>query len=316
VAALEPESEPVTLGALALAPSADAAPAAQLEGRGLAPGERVSVPYTGRMSYFGRPTKRAREQAIVEGYVRQGGELMVQVRVHRGRQVEDHVFPERDVRRLPRSSRAVLSSRLPMIQTRLERQVQGDPARATAMLEHATQEFDAADAHAHEIYPQAGTEPSREYVNLRNRMRRLIEKIDILQRILTAMQPPLEGEADPWRVANGRRRRMLTNPGRHGGDYARAVKTFRMWHDYEPHRVTRVKAPRRIPRTMVRLGELHSVVYRSDKWAGGPDNPAGKSILYEHTTQRPRPVLATDPRGRDLFIVGGKMRVTADGLVH
>jgi hypothetical protein len=67
---------------------------------------------------------------------------------------------------------------------------------------------------------------------------------------------------------------------------------------------------------MVRLGELHSVVYRSDKWAGGPDNPRGKSLLYEHTTQRPRPVLATDPDGRDLFIVGGKMRVTADGLIH
>jgi hypothetical protein len=67
---------------------------------------------------------------------------------------------------------------------------------------------------------------------------------------------------------------------------------------------------------MVRLGELEALVYRSDKWAGGPDNPRGKQLLYEHTTQRPRPVLATDPDGRDFFIVGGKMRVTADGLVH
>jgi hypothetical protein len=312
----EPEPEPVTAGALALAPTTLTAPAVTLEGRGLVPGERVSVPYTGRSSYFGRKTKRTREHAIVEGYVREGDELRVQVRVHRGRQVEDHVFPEADVRRLPRSSRAVLSSRAPQLRARLERQIAGDPARVAAMLEQASQDFDAADARAHVVYPQWGTQPTREYVNLRSRMHRLQERINMLGLIQEKLAPRLPATEDHWRVANARRRRMLANPGRYGSEYARGVQTFKKWHGFAPHRLTRVKAPRRIPRTMVRLGELYSVVYRSDKWAGSADNPQGRKILYEHTTQRPRPVLATDPAGRDLFIVGGKMRVTAGGLVH
>ena len=144
--------------------------------------------------------------------------------------------------------------------------------------------------------------------------RRLLEKLEVL----SELRAQLSGADDPAEAfaVNARRRRMLQNPGRSASEYARGAKTFKKWHAFAPHHISRIKAPRRIPRTMVRLGELEALVYRSDKWAGGPDNPQGKRLLYEHTTQRPRPVLATDPDGRDFFIVGGKMRVTADGLVH
>jgi len=59
-----------------------------------------------------------------------------------------------------------------------------------------------------------------------------------------------------------------------------------------------------------------SLRYRSDKYAGSPDNPHGKTLLYEHTTKHPRPVIATDPEGKEVHIVGGRMKPTPDGLVN
>jgi hypothetical protein len=88
-----------------------------------------------------------------------------------------------------------------------------------------------------------------------------------------------------------------------------AKEMYRTWSELEPGKITRVAAPKRVPRAMAKLGELVSVVYRSDKYDG-------KHKLYEHTTRRPRPVLAADPGGRHVFIVGGRMKPTADGLVN
>lgn len=111
-------------------------------------------------------------------------------------------------------------------------------------------------------------------------------------------------------VPNRRKR----NP-RGGAPLSRARRTFRKWHEFGAHRVTRVKGPSRvIPKTLVKLGEIRQIVYDSDKYAGGPDNPSGEVITYEHTTSRPRPLLVTDPNGRHVHIVGGRMQVTADGL--
>lgn len=90
---------------------------------------------------------------------------------------------------------------------------------------------------------------------------------------------------------------------------ARAARTFRKWHGFEARHVLKVKGPdRRIPATLVALGELPEIIYRSDKWEGRP-------ITYSHKTGQPRPILATDPDGKHLHIVGGNVRVTADGLV-
>jgi hypothetical protein len=88
------------------------------------------------------------------------------------------------------------------------------------------------------------------------------------------------------------------------------VKTYQMWHEFDPHRVTRMKGPDRlIPRTLVKLGDIRSIDYISDKYEGRP-------VTYTHQTDRPRPVLATDPDGRNLHIVGGRIKITADGLEH
>lgn len=97
---------------------------------------------------------------------------------------------------------------------------------------------------------------------------------------------------------------------------ARARRTYRHLNETEPGRVTKVKGARNAPKVAVKLGELVSIVYRSDKYAGSPDNPHGKQQLYEHRTKRPHPVIATDPEGREVHIVGGRMHPTPDGLVN
>jgi hypothetical protein len=278
--------------------------------RGFQPGELVTVPYSGRESYFGRKSTRTRERARVEGYTEREGQPVVQVRVRRGRStVEDQFFPERSVRRLPRSRYNIIALRAPAIRARLERKVRGSLEAASALQAKLTAQHDAAEQIAREWYgfrPKYG-ETNKQFVSARGKMRRLEEKLGVLQTMI--------GELGGSR---GQALAAFANPRRNprGSERARGIRTFKKWHAFSPHRITRVKAPSRIPRTMVQLGELEAIVYRSDKWAGGPDNPKGKHILYEHTTQRPRPVLATDPDGRDVFIVGGKMRVTADGLVH
>ena len=90
----------------------------------------------------------------------------------------------------------------------------------------------------------------------------------------------------------------------------RAQATFRKWHEFDSSKVTRMKGPGRvIPKTLVKLGDLVAVTYRSDKYTGKP-------TLYEHETKRPHPVLASDPDGRHVHIIGGRMKITADGLVN
>jgi hypothetical protein len=128
----------------------------------------------------------------------------------------------------------------------------------------------------------------------------------------------LEAEQARRRTPNRRpkasRKGRKPNP-RGGSELERARRTFRKWHEFGSSKVGRVRGPSRvIPRTVVKLGEIRQIVYDSDKYAGGPDNPSGAVITYEHTTKRPRPLLVTDPDGRNVHIVGGRMQVTADGL--
>lgn len=100
----------------------------------------------------------------------------------------------------------------------------------------------------------------------------------------------------------------IQNP-RGGGDLENAKRVFEMWSELKPTRVRKMKGPSRIPKAVAEIGELVSVVYRSKKYDG-------KSRLYEHKTKSPRPVLAATPDGQHVLVVGGKMKITPDGLVN
>jgi hypothetical protein len=97
-------------------------------------------------------------------------------------------------------------------------------------------------------------------------------------------------------------------PNPSSAQLASAASTFRKWHDFAPHNVRRVKGRKAIPSVLVKLGEIVQFVYRSDKWSGKP-------VTYEHRTKLPRPQLCTGADGRGLYVIGGRTRVTARGLV-
>lgn len=111
------------------------------------------------------------------------------------------------------------------------------------------------------------------------------------------------------RMAQQQANRRRPNPGS-SGERARAERMFETWHEFGSKAVKRVRVPSRtLPRYGVKLGEIVTLDYVSDKWEGKP-------VTYTHDTKRPRPWLVSDPDGQQLFIVGGRMKPTADGLVN
>ena len=87
-----------------------------------------------------------------------------------------------------------------------------------------------------------------------------------------------------------------------------SARTFRKWHGFDASSLVEVKGNQRIPRVLVALGMIPALVYKSDKWSG-------RMTTYEHKTREPRPLLCTGPDGKGLFIIGGRVKVTADGLI-
>ncbi len=91
------------------------------------------------------------------------------------------------------------------------------------------------------------------------------------------------------------------------GELAAARHLFERFTAAPADRTTVVRASRVMPPVVVGLGELVGLIYRSDKWEPGVPK------TYIHFMER-RPILAADPRGRRLFIVGGRYRITERGI--
>src|SRR5262245_32512900 len=72
--------------------------------------------------------------------------------------------------------------------------------------------------------------------------------------------------------------------------------------------ITRVWITRLVRAPLVPLGELRGVIYRASRAPGAePKN-------YVHFFHQRLPVLAVDPTGNRLYIVGGQYRVTERGI--
>ena len=99
--------------------------------------------------------------------------------------------------------------------------------------------------------------------------------------------------------------------GRAGGEElappVAAMELYRRFNKFEPAAVLRLTSRRRMPAVLVRLGELRGLIYRSDKW-----NP-GRPRTYIHFMDDP-PILASDPCGRQLYVLGGSYRITDRGI--
>jgi len=99
------------------------------------------------------------------------------------------------------------------------------------------------------------------------------------------------------------------NPGTAVKVIRKAKEMFQKFHQFDPSKIVKVKIKsRQIPKHLVVLGQLVDIAYSSDKWH------KGKKVNYIHKFQQ-RPYLAVSPGGDQLFIVGGKYKVKAEGIV-
>ncbi len=90
-------------------------------------------------------------------------------------------------------------------------------------------------------------------------------------------------------------------------DLDQALGRYRLFHRRPAGGVERMRCRRLMPEVLVRLGELKAVIYRSDR------GRSGRPRTYIHFMEEP-PVLACDPGGTQLYVLGGKYRVTSNGI--
>lgn len=92
----------------------------------------------------------------------------------------------------------------------------------------------------------------------------------------------------------------------------KAVNMFRRFHNFDPDRVIRIKAPNGYPKTLVALGYLKDIVYFSNKDINNEGIKDENAYIhkFEHET-----ILATDPDGKGLYILNPQMRVKREGIV-
>jgi hypothetical protein len=88
---------------------------------------------------------------------------------------------------------------------------------------------------------------------------------------------------------------------------AAGCSLYRRFHRFDADRCATARMRLRIPDVLVRLGRLKAVIYTSDK------GKRGRPQTYIHFMQRP-PCLACDTDGTQLYIVGGRYRITERGI--
>jgi hypothetical protein len=82
---------------------------------------------------------------------------------------------------------------------------------------------------------------------------------------------------------------------------------FRRFHCFNSSRIVRQPCQRTIPKVLVGLGELRGVIYQSNR------GRCGRSRTFIHFFKTP-PQLTCDARGTQLYIQGGRYRVTQRGV--
>ena len=86
-----------------------------------------------------------------------------------------------------------------------------------------------------------------------------------------------------------------------------ASRLFEQFHCFPPAVMVRRRCPRQLPPVLVPLGELRGVIYRSDR------GQCGRPRTFVHFFKSP-PLLACDPAGQCLHIVGGRYQITPRGI--
>lgn len=93
----------------------------------------------------------------------------------------------------------------------------------------------------------------------------------------------------------------------------KALNRFAAFHGFEPGKILRRKVAK-TPKELVDLGSLRQVRYGSPK-INGSGTSVRKPRLYYHDFSKPYPRLATDPSGKNLYIVDYRGKVIDRGIV-
>lgn len=88
-------------------------------------------------------------------------------------------------------------------------------------------------------------------------------------------------------------------------DQARSL--FRSFHSFPPLGLRRSRC-RAVPEMVVHLGQLKGLIYSSDR------GQCGRPRTFVHFLETPA-TLAANPEGTQLYILGGRYRVTHKGIV-
>lgn len=92
-------------------------------------------------------------------------------------------------------------------------------------------------------------------------------------------------------------------------EFKKGIRLYKKFHwGTDIDKILRRKIPR-IPGVTVMLGDLPGIPYITQK--EGDDEP----IMYYHEFETELPLLVTSAAGRGLWIVGGKFRTKAEGIV-
>ena len=89
--------------------------------------------------------------------------------------------------------------------------------------------------------------------------------------------------------------------------FEEAHQLFCQFHRFPAARTVRMPCRRVIPPILVHLGRLRGLIYSSDR------GTRGRASTYIHFMEEP-PVLTCDPGGTQLYILGGRYRVTPRGI--
>lgn len=109
------------------------------------------------------------------------------------------------------------------------------------------------------------------------------------------------------RKPNYRARRANPQPARVRRQLSQAATLYQKFREAPPRFVDKVRV-NPLPDVCMEVGKLDGVLYTTTH--------GGKKTAYIHKfSGRSKPTLATDPKGKRLFILGGHYDFTEDGIV-
>jgi hypothetical protein len=82
---------------------------------------------------------------------------------------------------------------------------------------------------------------------------------------------------------------------------------YRVFHNSSERRIIRRRCDRMMPKVLVDLGELRGLIYSADR------DGCGRVKTFIHFMETP-PRLMCDPQGNQLYVIGGRYRVTRRGI--